>query len=66
MARDGIEYRILSKNLKNKYKQAEDEQLNKKYIEVESLQVMDIAGMHKTIKEMSGKKTSFSNRMYKV
>lgn len=54
MPRDVIEYRILSKKLKNKYKQAEDEQLNKKYTEVESLQVMDIAGMHKTIKEMSG------------
>lgn len=59
-AKNGTIYRMLSKNIRKKYKQAKDEALDEKCAEIQILQNINITGKHKLTKEIIKQKTCFS------
>lgn len=47
------ESRMLSKDIEKKYKRAKNEQLNKKCVQIETLQDIDMTGIYKKIIEIA-------------
>lgn len=59
MSKNGTEYRTLNPNIRNKCRQAKVEWLNEKHVEIERMRIIDMAGRHTKIKEITGKETCY-------